>query len=180
MWNQSLPFLLGYGFLFPLLFWPEGENGSFRGFHLAFYIGTAPMCHPKSMVSRTTLGTNCVGSGLGSFETETSSDWSGAGTVELDGPSEPSLLGGRRPGLHIPAFSSLETDSPPGYSSCSQSWEGLWEGVSQTGRQQDEHLGPEAGSDWCNRAATVIWRYLFLKTSALLRCNLHSIKCGGF
>lgn len=33
--------------------------------------------------------------------------------MELDGPSELSLLGGRRPGLHIPAFSSLWKQTAP-------------------------------------------------------------------
>ena len=171
MWHQSLPFLLGCGFLFSLLFWPEGENGSFRDFHLAFSIGTAPTRHLKSMLSRTTLGTSCVGSGLGSFEMKTSSDWSCAGTVELDGSSELSPLGGRRPGLQTPAFSSLWKEAAP-------------LAVASSRRDSEKRSQPTfpAGSGMSTLAlkqdligtAQQLLSYdciCFLKTSALLRYN---------
>ena len=134
------------------------------------------MRHLKSMLSRTTLGTSCVGSGLGSFEMKTSSDWSCAGTVELDGSSELSPLGGRRPGLQNPAFSSLWKEAAP-------------LAVASSRRDSERRSQPTfpAGSGMSTLALKQdligttqqlrSYDYIcFLKTSALLRYNLHSIR----
>lgn len=100
--------------------------------------------------------------------------------MELDGSSELSPLGGRRPGLQTPAFSSLWKEAAP-------------LAVASSRRHSERRSQPTfpAGSGVSTLAlkqdligtAQQLLPYdciCFLKTSTLLRYNLHSIKLGGF
>lgn len=113
MWPQSLPFLLGCGFLFSLLFWREGENGSFRDFRLAFSVGSAASVPSGTVCFLDYSWYQLCRIRIGEFWNE-DIVWLivCAGTVELDGPSELSPLGvegGQAfKALHFPVFGNRQ------------------------------------------------------------------------
>lgn len=133
----------------------------------------------ENVLSRTTLGTSCVGSGLGRLETKTPSHPVMALWSSMALPSCPHL--GQRDQafvrLYFPVFGYRQLPLPE--DSCRRDSEGGSQptfpaaGRMSTLPQSQDVVGatqhPLSYAHIC-----------FFKTSALLRYNLHTVKFGGF